>query len=68
MIAKDTEEELKAIQNGATEADLKKLSRRHKILFKAIKVSSLNINEFSKLFLKPRVAATDKVALEKAQK
>lgn len=67
-IQKDTEAETQAIANGATEADLKKLSKRHKVLLKPIKVASLNLNEFSKLLLKPKVSATTKEALEKIQK
>lgn len=47
---------------------MKKLSRRHKVLLKPIKVSSLNLNEFSKLLLKPKVAATTQEGLEKLQK
>ena len=67
-IQKDTEEEQKAINNGASAEELKKLSRRHKVLLKPIKVSSLNLNEFSKLLLKPKVAASTQEGLEKLQK
>ena len=65
-IQKDTEAEAQAVANGATDAELKKLSRRHKILLKPIKVSSLNLNEFSKLVLKPKIV--DPSALAKEQK
>lgn len=58
-IQRDTEAELQAVANGATEAEIKKLGRRHKILLKPIKVASLNLNQFSKLLLKPKAVITN---------
>lgn len=57
VIDSDYDQEEKAIANKASQSDISKLGRRHRILKKAFRVSFLAVNRTSKLILRPKSAS-----------
>lgn len=54
VIESDYDQEEKAIANKAPQSEINKLTKRHRILKKALRVSFLAVNRTSKLMLRPK--------------